>query len=45
MARLLLGFFQAAREGRFAEVDPALGELLGREPRTVHDLLADRLAG
>jgi uncharacterized protein YbjT (DUF2867 family) len=45
MARLLLGFFQAAREGRFAEVDPALGELLGREPRTVHDLLADWLAG
>ena len=44
VARLLLGFFQAAREGRFAEVDPTLRELLGREPRTVRDLLAGRIA-
>jgi uncharacterized protein YbjT (DUF2867 family) len=44
MARLLLGFFQAAREGSFAEVDPTLRELLGREPRTVRDLLAERVA-
>lgn len=40
MARLMLGFFQAAREGRFAQVDPLLAELLGREPRTVTDVLA-----
>jgi NAD(P)H dehydrogenase (quinone) len=44
MARLLLGFYQAAREGRFAGVDPLLGELLGRKPRTVRDLLAERTA-
>ena len=42
-ARMLLGFFQAARQGRFAEVSPLLGELLGRQPRTVRDLLADRV--
>lgn len=35
MARLLLGFFQAARRGHFAETGPALAELLGREPRPV----------
>jgi uncharacterized protein YbjT (DUF2867 family) len=44
MARLLLGFYQAAREGLFAGVDPLLGDLLGRQPRTVRDLLAGRLA-
>ena len=44
MARLLLGFFLAAREGRFAGTDPLLGDLLGRKPRTVRDLLADRAA-
>ena len=43
MARLMLGTFEAAREGRFAGVDPLLGELLGRTPRTVRDLLAQRL--
>ncbi len=44
MARLLLGTFLAAREGRFAGTGPRLGELLGRRPRTVRDLLADRAA-
>jgi uncharacterized protein YbjT (DUF2867 family) len=44
MARLLLGTFLAAREGRFAGVDPLLGDLLGRKPRTVRDLLAERAA-
>ncbi|MFY9932821.1 MAG: NAD(P)H-binding protein [Streptosporangiaceae bacterium] len=44
MARFLHGFYQAAREGRFADVDPLLGELLGRQPRTVRDLLAERSA-
>ena len=39
----MLGTFQAAREGRLAGVDPLLGELLGRKPRTVRDLLAGRL--
>jgi uncharacterized protein YbjT (DUF2867 family) len=45
MARFLLGFYQAARVGRFAGVDPLLaGGLLGRQPRTVRDLLAERSA-
>ena len=44
MARMLLGFFQAARQGSFAEVSPTLGELLGREPRSVRDLLAEELS-
>ena len=44
MARLLLGTFRAARQGRFAGVDPLLGDLLGRRPRTVRDLLAERAA-
>lgn len=42
MARFTLGIFQAAREGRFAGVDPLLGSLLGREPRSVRDLLGQR---
>ena len=40
MARFTLGMYQAAHEGFFAEVDPLLGQLLGREPQTVRDLLA-----
>jgi NAD(P)H dehydrogenase (quinone) len=44
-ARMLLGFFQAARQGDFAAVDPTLAELLSREPRTIGDLLAERVSG
>jgi NAD(P)H dehydrogenase (quinone) len=44
MARFLLGAFLAAREGGFAGVDPLLGDLLGRAPRTVRDLIAERAA-
>jgi len=44
MARFMLGFYLTAREGGFAGVDPLLGDLLGREPRTVRDLLAERPA-
>jgi hypothetical protein len=40
MASFTLGIYLAAAEGRFAGVDPLLGELLGREPQTVRDLLA-----
>jgi uncharacterized protein YbjT (DUF2867 family) len=39
--RFLLGMYQAADQGFFEGVDPLLGLLLGREPRTVHDVLAD----
>jgi NAD(P)H dehydrogenase (quinone) len=45
VARLLLGTFQAARQGGFATTSPLLGELIGRQPRTVRDLLAERTAG
>lgn len=41
MARMTLTTFQAARQGRFAGVDPLLAELLGREPRSVAEQLAD----
>lgn len=44
MARFLLGMYQAADQGFFAGVDPLLGRLLGREPRTVRDLLAEPAA-
>ena len=39
--RFLLGMYQAAEQGFFEGVDPLLGVLLGREPRTVRDVLAD----
>ena len=45
MARFMLGTFMAAREGRFAGTGPLLGELLGRRPRSVRDLLAERSVG
>lgn len=39
MVRFTLGMYQAAGQGFFAGVDPLLGELLGREPRTVREIL------
>ncbi len=44
MVRFLLGMYEAARGGFFAGVDPLLGRLLGREPRTVRDLLSQPAA-
>lgn len=44
LARFTLGIYQAAQQGFFAGVDPLLGELLGREPRTVRDILAGSAA-
>ncbi|RKS75732.1 uncharacterized protein YbjT (DUF2867 family) [Motilibacter peucedani] len=38
-ARFTLGIFEAAAQEMFAGVDPLLGELLGRAPRTVRDAL------
>ncbi|GAB2818493.1 NmrA family NAD(P)-binding protein [Streptomyces daliensis] len=43
-ARLMLTWYQASREGYFAEADPLLAELLGREPRTAADRLAALIA-
>ncbi len=39
-ADMLLGTFRAARRGNFAATDPALETLLGRAPRTMHEVLA-----
>ena len=40
----LVGLFAAARQGDFSPADPALGELLGRAPSSVRDVLAATLA-
>ncbi len=39
-ADMLLGTFRAARRGDFAATDAALGTLLGRPPRTMHEVLS-----
>jgi len=44
VARFTLRMYQAANDGYFAGVDPLLGTLLGREPRTVRELLAQPTA-
>lgn len=44
-ARMTLTTFQAARQGRFADVGPLLAALLAREPHSVADQLADPNAG
>ncbi|NRQ34014.1 NAD(P)H-binding protein [Nonomuraea sp. NN258] len=44
LARLMLTWYQAARARYFAEADPLLAELLGREPRSAADRLAAHLA-
>ncbi|SER39670.1 SDR family oxidoreductase [Microlunatus flavus] len=41
MVRFTLGMYEAAAGGYFAGTDPLLRDLLGREPRTVRDALAD----
>lgn len=43
-AGLALTFFTAGRRGEFATVDPTLGEILGRDPIPVRDVLAAGLA-
>ncbi|WP_369192496.1 SDR family oxidoreductase [Streptomyces sp. R08] len=42
-AELLGGLFRASRAGEFAEVSPVLGELLGRAPVSVREVLAAAL--
>lgn len=44
MARLMLTWYQAARGGYFAKAGPLLSELLGREPRSAAERLADHIA-
>ena len=43
-ADMLLGTFRAARRGDFSATDPALGELLGREPIGMREVLAQHLS-
>jgi NAD(P)H dehydrogenase (quinone) len=44
MTRFTLPMYQAAHEGFFAGTDPLLATLLGREPRTVRDVLTQPTA-
>lgn len=44
VARFLLTWYQASRAGYFAEADPLLAELLGREPHSAADRLATHVA-
>ncbi|RDE07370.1 NAD(P)H-binding protein [Sphingomonas aracearum] len=37
---ITLGMYRAARAGEFAAVSPALGDLIGREPQSLRDVLA-----
>lgn len=41
-ARFTLSMFQATRSGHFSHSDPALSRLLGREPRSLAEQLADQ---
>tara|TARA_B100001765_G_scaffold200077_1_gene152504 strand:+ start:837 stop:1694 length:858 start_codon:yes stop_codon:yes gene_type:complete len=43
-AEMLLGAFQAARDGDFAATDPLLGELLNRKPTSMREYLRGALA-
>ena len=43
VARFTLSMFQATRTGHFAQSDPTLTQLLGREPRGAADQLADQI--
>jgi NAD(P)H dehydrogenase (quinone) len=39
VARAIVNFGKAIREGYYALVDPAASQLIGREPRTLRDVL------
>jgi uncharacterized protein YbjT (DUF2867 family) len=45
VARFTLSMFQATRSGHFAQSDRTLRSLLGREPRSIADQLADQIVG
>lgn len=40
---IMLGYFRAARDGEFADVDPTLARILGRAPTPMLQFLADAL--
>ena len=41
-ADIVLGFFIASRNGEFAAVDPALKQLIGRPPITMHAIITEK---
>jgi NAD(P)H dehydrogenase (quinone) len=45
VARFTLSMFQATRGGHFSQPDPTLARLLGREPRSITQQLADQVIG
>ena len=44
-ADLLVGLYEAARDGEFSTVDPTLARLIGRSPLSMRDVLKERLRG
>ena len=40
---IMLGFYLASRQGEFAAVDPTLERLLGRNPISMRDMIADKV--
>ena len=42
---IMLGFYLASRQGEFAAVDPTLGRLLGRNPISMRDVIAEKVGG
>ena len=44
VADIMLGLYRASRAGEFATVDPTLEHLLGRPPRSLQNLLAEKAA-
>lgn len=41
---IMLGYYRAAQAGEFANVDPTLASILGRQPTTMADFIASQMA-
>lgn len=41
---IMMGYYRAAREGEFAQVDSTLARLIGRRPQSMRDFMAERLS-
>jgi uncharacterized protein YbjT (DUF2867 family) len=42
---ITLGLYAASRAGEFSAVDPALGRLLGRQPTSMREVIAQQISG
>lgn len=40
---IMMGYYQAARAGEFAQIDPTLASLIGRQPQAMRDFMAENL--